>query len=238
MRSVVSLICLLSLAAGCANRQVERIDSALTPGIFLEPESREVLPAGVELRPVYAKGLEMTKLSEGFRSHLYNDVANYCSIAYGHLIKRVPCDGTELEEFLRGVSEPRATEILTGDMSGAQRTVQALVRVSLSDSKFATLCDFVYNVGPTNFKNSTLLRVVNKQQFDQVPLQLRRWIRAGGREVEGLRNRREREIKLFFDGEPTPRAVPPAGEDLSPLDIRTGQSLPADAGAALSASSR
>lgn len=211
------------LLAACASTSVERVEDAITPGIFLEPESRDALPAGVELRGVYAKGLEVTKLSEGFRSRLYNDVANYCSIAYGHLVKRAPCDGSETDEFRQGVSEPRAGEILVLDMAGAQRTVQASVRVPLNDAKFAALCDFVYNVGPQQFKNSALLRVVNAQQFDMVPLQLRRWVRAGGREIVGLKNRREREIKLFFDGEPTPRAAPPAGEDLSPLDIRTGR---------------
>jgi lysozyme len=220
----ITLIGLSCLAAACASvSPVEHVEDALTPGIFLEPAGRDAMPAGLELRPVYAKGLEITKLSEGFRARLYNDVANYCSIAYGHLVKRSPCDGNETDEFLRGVSEPRAAQILTNDMAGAQRTVLATVRVSLSDAQFAALCDFVFNVGPTQFKNSALLRVVNARQFDQVPLQLRRWIRAGGREIDGLKNRREREIKLFFDGEPTPRAAPPEGLDLSPLDIRTGQ---------------
>ena len=213
----------LVVIAACASTPYERVEDAITPGIFLEPESRDVLPAGVELRPVYPKGLEVTKVSEGFRSRLYNDVANYCSIAYGRLVKKAPCDGTEKEEYRRGVTEPRGTELLMEDMAGAQRTVQSSVRVPLNDAKFAALCDFVYNVGPTQFKNSTLLRVVNAGQFDQVPAQLRRWTRAGGREIVGLKNRREREIALFFDGEPTPRAAPAAGEDLSPLDIRTGR---------------
>lgn len=222
MRHLV-LIALSTLLAACATNGVEHVEDALTPGIFLEPESRDVLPAGVVLRSMYAKGLDVTKVSEGFRAHLYEDVANYCSIAYGHLVKKSPCNGTESDEFLRGVCEPRATEILNVDMAGAQRTVQASVRVALNDAKFAALCDFVYNVGPQNFKTSTLLRVVNAKQFDQVPLQLRRWVRAGGREVEGLKKRREREINLFFDGEPTPRGAPPAGEDISPIDIRTGR---------------
>lgn len=219
----LALITVSALAAACASTSVEHIDDAITPGIFLEPESRDMLPAGVELRPVFNKGLDVTKVSEGFRARLYNDVANYCSIGYGHLVKKAPCDGQEVDEFRHGVSEPRATDILMRDMAGAQRTVQASVRVALNDAKYAALCDFVYNVGPQQFKNSALLRVINAQQFEQVPLQLRRWVRAGGREFDGLKNRREREIKLFFDGELTPRAAPSAGEDLSPLDIRTGR---------------
>jgi GH24 family phage-related lysozyme (muramidase) len=211
------------LVTACATPPVPRIPDAITPGIFLEPESRDTLPAGVPLRPVFDQGLAVTKEAEGFRARLYNDVADYCSIGYGHLVKRSPCDNTESAEFRQGLSIPRATDILTQDMAGAQRTVQVAVRVKLNDAKFAALCDFVFNVGPQQFKTSTLLRIVNAGQFDQVPLQLRRWVRAGGREVQGLKNRREREIALFFDGEPTPRGAPPAGEDLSPLDIRTGR---------------
>ena len=68
------------------------------------------------------------------------------------------------------------------------------------------MCDFVYNVGATNFRNSTLLRVVNAREFDRVPAQLMRWIMAGGKEAPGLVNRRKKQIKsLFFDGAPIPR---------------------------------
>ena len=217
----------LWLLSGCATTpppgEVPTVADALTPGIFLDSEGRAVLPAGVEARPVYSKGLDVTKVGEGFRSRLYNDVAHYCSIAYGHLVKRAPCDGSEATEFRLGISEPRGTEILTKDMFGAQVAVMTLVRQDLSDGQYAALCDFVYNVGPSNFRSSTLLRVVNAGQFDQAPFQFRRWTRAGGREIKGLKNRRESEIRLFFDGLPTPRDVPPAGVDLSPVDIRNGE---------------
>lgn len=198
-------------------------EDALTPGIFLEPESRAALPPGVTLRKVYEPGIQATKQSEGFRSRLYNDVAGYCTIAYGHLIKRVPCDGGEPEEFRRGLSEPRGSELLVKDMEGAQRWVMTIVAVDLTDGQFAALCDFVFNVGGGNLKTSTLLQVINARQFDRVPFQFRRWVMAGGKEVTGLKARREREIDLFFDGLPRPKAAPPPDEDLSPIDIRKGE---------------
>jgi hypothetical protein len=48
---------------------------------------------------------------------------------------------------------------------------------------------------------------------------------AGGKELAGLKARREREIDLFFDGLPKPKAPPltRGGEDLSPIDIRKGE---------------
>jgi lysozyme len=202
---------------------VPTIEDALTPGIFLEPASRDTLPAGASLRPVFEKGLAVTKVSEGWRSELYNDVAGYCTIGYGHLVKRAPCDGSEPPQFKRGLSEPEGSDLLRSDMAGAQRTVITAVTTELTDAQYAALCDFVYNVGSTNFRNSTLLRVVNAREFHDVPAQFMRWIMAGGKEVPGLVNRRERQIKLFFDGAPIPRAAPAPSEDSSPLDIRTGR---------------
>ena len=195
----------------------------ITAGIFLEPEERAVLPPGVELRGIYDRGLQLTKDSEGFRSHLYNDAARYCTIAYGHLVKLAPCDGNEPEHFLDGVTEPEGADILRDDMEIAERVVLTAVDVELTDGQYAALCDFVYNVGGGNFRRSTLLKVVNRNDFDGVPFQLRRWVKAGGRELAGLRKRREREIELFFENLEIPRALPPAEVDLSPINIRQGE---------------
>ena len=213
------LLMLCTLSSCAATDNVPYIEEAQTAGIFLDLGGRDTLAAGVALRPIYEKGLGVTKSSEGFRAQLYEDVARYCTIGYGHLIKRAPCNGTEAPNFLRGLSEPEGTVVLTSDMAGAQRVVQVAVEVDLNDAQFAALCDFVFNVGPTNFKNSALLRAVNAGEFDRVPAQMRRWTLAGGKAVKGLANRREAEIRLFFDGSFVPRGAPGTGEDLSPLDI-------------------
>jgi GH24 family phage-related lysozyme (muramidase) len=133
------------------------------------------------------------------------------------------CDGTEPREFRRGITEKQGTQLLIKDMERARWSVTAMTSVHLTDGQYAALCDFVYNVGGTNLRKSTLLKLVNQRQFDRVPAQLRRWVIANGREVRGLKARREREIELFFEGVPIPRAAPLPGEDLSPIDVRAGQ---------------
>jgi GH24 family phage-related lysozyme (muramidase) len=195
----------------------------MTAGIFLEDLERGALPPGMELRPIVDRGIELTKTSEGFRSNLYNDAAGYCTIAYGHLLKRANCNGTEPPHFLRGVTEPEGTELLVDDMGAAQVAVMTSVDAELTDSQYAALCDFVFNVGSKNFRRSTLLEVVNKRDFPSVPLQLRRWVYAGGRELPGLKTRRKNEIDLFFDGLPPREALPQRGMDLGPIDIRIGE---------------
>lgn len=213
-------------AAGCKDSETARFPSVDKPtaGIFLEEEVRTALPEGVPLRKVYDKGLALTKESEGFRSHLYNDAADFCTIAYGHLVKHAPCNGSEPEAFLDGVSEPEGAKLLRTDMATAERVVTAAVKPALTDGQYAALCDFVYNVGGGNFRSSTLLAVINEDRFDHVPIQLRRWVKAGGRVLEGLKKRREREIELFFEDTGIPRAMPGAEMELAPVDIRQGES--------------
>jgi lysozyme len=202
-----------------APADVETLMDKRAPGI-LQEETRDVLPQGMVLRKVYTKGIELTKVSEGWVPRRYNDAAGYCTVGYGHLLKKKNCDGTGNEvEFLKGISEKRGEELLIQDMASAQATVQLSAPEDLSNGQFAALVDFTFNAGGANFKSSTLLKVVKQNKFDAVPAQFRRWTFAGGSEFKGLKTRREEEIKLFFDGQPIPKPAPIPGEDLSPLDI-------------------
>jgi|SRR5712691_11326359 len=110
-------------------------------------------------------------------------------------------------------------------MKKAERAVLTLVKRDLTDGQYAALCDFVFNVGRGNLEQSALLQAINAGQYDRVPHQFRRWIVAGGKEHIGLRNRRNREIELFFDGIPMPKGAPPADEDVTPIDIRQGEKV-------------
>jgi lysozyme len=185
---------------------------------------KAVLPQGVPLRPVNKRGLTLTEASEGFVGHLYNDSANYCTVAYGRLIKKSPCDGSEPSQYRGTISRPKGEQWLVEDMSQAQ--IHVITGVTdpdnLTPDQYASLCDFVFNVGGGNFEKSTLLQVVNARQFDRVPTQFRRWVSAGGRPFPGLVKRRNAEVALFFYGSAIPKAVPIPGEDLRPLNIFTG----------------
>lgn len=216
---------LVSLLSGCAQengQEYEQVSDALTPGIFLE-ETRALIPEGTVLTEVYPKGIELTKVSEGFRGKLYNDAAGYCTIGYGHLIKKQSCDGTEDQEFRSGITEPRGEEILVVDMDWAKYSVMNSVSVDLTKGQYAALVDFVFNVGSGNFKKSTLLKEVNAEKHDKVPFQFRRWVRAGGEVWQGLVTRREREIDLYLEDTAIPRLLPQAGEELPEIDIRVGE---------------
>ena len=69
--------------------------------------------------------------------------------------------------------------------------------VNLEQHQFDALISFAFNIGPDAFRDSTLARHVKRKDFVSVPSQLRRWNRAAGRVVEGLKKRREAEGRLF-----------------------------------------
>jgi GH24 family phage-related lysozyme (muramidase) len=195
----------------------------LASGELMAGAGRDLIPQGVKLRPIYIAGIKLTKQSEGWVPTLYNDAAKYCTIGYGHLVKRAPCNGTEPLEFLKGLTEPQGSDLLVRDLATSQYSVMRSVSVSLTDGQFAALTDFTFNVGAENVRGSTLLRLVNSKELDRIPAQFRRWVLAGGKAWPGLKQRREREIELFFEGLPKPKGLPQPGEDLSPIDVRKGE---------------
>ena len=87
---------------------------------------------------------------------------------------------------------------------GIQKTLQKIceyidkmVKVSLNQNQFDALVAWIYNLGPTNFRNSTLLTVLNQERYSDVPEQIKRWNKADGKILDGLIKRREAEALLF-----------------------------------------
>lgn len=63
--------------------------------------------------------------------------------------------------------------------------------------RLAALIDFAFNLGVGNLRASTLRKRVNAGRWGDVPAELMRWISAGGKELRGLRLRREAECALI-----------------------------------------
>ena len=137
---------------------------------------------------------------EGFRADLYNDAAGHATIGYGHLVHHGKIDGSEPAEFRRGIKRERALELLKEDAATAAAEIQRSVKVPLEQQQFDALVSFVFNVGTGAFRDSTLLKELNDGNYDEVPTQLNRWVKAGGRTLEGLVRRRKAEGKLFARG--------------------------------------
>ena len=165
--------------------------------------AHDSVPAGPPQPPptgLSAEGAKFIARFEGFRGHLYNDAAGHCTIGYGHLVHRGPIDGSESAEFKQGISEARALELLRQDAAGAAASVRDCIKVPLTQPQFDALVSFVFNLGGGTLKGSTLCRLLNERDYASVPAQLLRFTHAGGRELQGLVNRRSAEGALFAHG--------------------------------------
>lgn len=137
-----------------------------------------------------AQGLELIKRSEGFRSHLYCDVAGLPTIGYGHRV-------AHYESYPAGVSEEQASAILAKDVLEAERAVGRLVRPALSQGQFDALVDFCFNLGAGRLAGSSLLRELNAGFYEAAGQQLLSWDHAAGVVNSGLKARREAEFRLW-----------------------------------------
>jgi lysozyme len=73
-----------------------------------------------------------------------------------------------------------------------------VVRVPLTENQYSAVVSLVYNIGGTNFRTSTLLRKLNKGDYDGAANEFRRWVYAKHMVLGGLVARRERERELFL----------------------------------------
>jgi lysozyme len=142
-----------------------------------------------------AEGLQLLKKSEGFRSHIYQDVAGIPTIGYGHQLLHG-------ESYPNGITEEQALAILASDVQKAEQRVADLVKVPLMQGQFDALVDFVFNLGSGRLAASTLLKMLNASNYAGAAQQLLKWDHSGAVEVAGLKTRREAEAKLWLQDSP------------------------------------
>lgn len=140
---------------------------------------------------------------EGLELNEYIDSGGAPTIGVGHLMTRsermsgkIIIKGKAVV-YRNGLTTDQCWDLLDQDLDSAENTVNNAVKIGLNQNQFDALVSFVFNIGETAFRTSTLLKVLNAGNFDQVPTQLRRWIRDNGKVVKGLINRREKEITLW-----------------------------------------
>lgn len=129
-------------------------------------------------------GVSFIKGFEEFRAQVYNDVAGNPTVGYGHLLKPG-------ESFPDGISEPDAAQLLLSDAQPVVDALNRLVPADCTQNQFDACCDFGYNCGIGS------LETMLAHGWDQVPIQIPRWTKAGGKDIPGLVRRRQAEVDLF-----------------------------------------
>lgn len=63
--------------------------------------------------------------------------------------------------------------------------------------RLAAIIDFTFNLGAGNLQASTLRKRINAGRWEDVPDELRKWVKGGGRVLAGLVKRRAAEAVLI-----------------------------------------
>jgi lysozyme len=151
-------------------------------------------------RKINRETLEHVKRWEGLQLTAYPDPGSRngdpWSIGYGHT-----SDGHM--KVYRGltITPAQAEAALEYDLNETAAAVEELVKVDLSDNQFGALVSFAFNVGVNAFRKSTLLKRLNKGEYEAVPGEMARWNKNDGKVMKGLINRRAAEAGLWAKGE-------------------------------------
>jgi lysozyme len=142
------------------------------------------------------EGLDLVKTFESFKPNAYYDRGGKkgtLTVGYGFTKHDIPSLN---ENFV--MDKPAAEKLLPNLITNKYGSVvSGTVKVPLNDQQYSALASLAYNIGPTAFKNSTLVKKLNSGDMEGAAQEFAKWNKAGGKPVEGLTRRRTAEQALF-----------------------------------------
>ncbi len=82
-------------------------------------------------------------------------------------------------------------------MQETKKLIRDLVKVELTESQISALESFINDRGAAIFRNSNLLKAINRNDTDSAVAEFKRWIVDNGRQRDDLVELRAKEISLF-----------------------------------------
>lgn len=139
--------------------------------------------------------LDHIKAFEGCVLKAYHDPVGYPTIGVGHLLSKVAYE--DLSKY-PDIDMDEAMDILAEDLAESCEYVENLVNVDLTDAQFGALVSLVFNIGVGNFQSSTLLRLLNQDDYQGAADEFPKWRKSAGKVLAGLERRRAAERKMFL----------------------------------------
>lgn len=140
------------------------------------------------------KGYALIRELEGFKAEAYLDTGGVWTIGFGTI--KYP-DGMRVrkgDKCTRGQAEVW----LKNDSAWVDACLDRAIKTKINQNQFDALASFVYNIGESAFRKSTMLTLINQNSFTAAAGQFDRWVFDNGKRVQGLVNRRVKEKALFL----------------------------------------
>lgn len=153
--------------------------------------------AGELFESIFMKSKELIAGEEGLRLTVYRDPgAGAWTIGWGHLV--LPGERFHPYGTVRTITRAEADALFDADLAVARAAVNDFVKVPLTDNQRAALESFVFNVGVSAFRRSTLLKKLNLGDYSGAVAEFDRWVFDDGKRIDGLVARRAREQEVFL----------------------------------------
>lgn len=123
---------------------------------------------------------------EAFRGAAYDDGVGVSTIGFGTTEGVKPGDTITVE---------RALVRSLADMAKYEGAIKRCVKVPLAQFEYDAAASLAYNIGPTAFCNSTVVKRFNAGDYAGACAAFEQWNKAGGKINRGLVNRRAQERK-------------------------------------------
>lgn len=148
-----------------------------------------------QLKVTSENGRKQIMLREAVKTKAYLDDANIWTIGVGSTYYE---DGSKVKKG-DVITEAKALSLFATVLKKYETAVSDSVTSKITQNQFDALVSFCYNIGVKEFKNSTVLKKVNKDPNDSsIKESFLLWNKAGGKENKGLINRRNSEVKQYF----------------------------------------
>ena len=137
-------------------------------------------------------GLDIIKQYEGCRLTSYKCPAGVWTVGFGW---------TEGVTPGMTITRAQAEELLTRGVVQYEKAVQdAIGDAKTSQNQFDAMVSLCYNIGPANFRKSSVLREHKEGKFAAAADAFLMWNKAAGKVLSGLVKRREAERSLYLGG--------------------------------------
>lgn len=141
------------------------------------------------------QGMMLIQSFEGCKLTAYKPVKTekYWTIGYGHY-------GADVREGMT-ITQMRANELFRQDIKPIETALNKM-GINFRQEQFDALVSWIYNLGLTNFKKSTMYKYIVGDMSDvSITDQMVKWVNAGGKPLLGLKRRRVEEANMFGQSE-------------------------------------
>jgi GH24 family phage-related lysozyme (muramidase) len=164
--------------------------SVAKAGMLLSDQGRKLLQSieTLRLKPYDDQtGKEINKWVKG------------ATIGYGHLIKK-----RDWKLYKKGITKAQAEQIFKDDLAPFENAVNETITSPISQQQFDALVILTYNIGISNFENSSVAKLVNnpkvKTPYPDLEAAWKAWDKSQGNVNQGLINRRNSEWNIYTKG--------------------------------------